>query len=177
MPGGLEGRFLRERIKAQRLQNMQSAMNMTRPTAMLEDAYAMERLQGARSARRNTDAMIPHELKARVLNNEMLDSQLAQAAFKQRYMQEDREAARADRAALRENQTLQNLISLASAGGYQYDNRDALNEVMAQAGLSSQLQERPNPMAAFMPQAAPVDEDAQRKMELLESALKNIGEK
>lgn len=45
MAGGLDGRLQREQLRAMRMQNAQTAMNMGRPTGMLEDLGMLQGLQ------------------------------------------------------------------------------------------------------------------------------------
>ena len=60
MPGGLEGRLLREQIRSQRLQNAQRAMQLAGPLQQLQElALAQDVTQ-----------MFPEQLRAQMLGNE-----------------------------------------------------------------------------------------------------------
>lgn len=45
MPGGLDGRLQREQLRSMRMQNAEQAMNMGRPTGMIQDLGMLQDLQ------------------------------------------------------------------------------------------------------------------------------------
>ena len=70
MPGGLEGRLLREQIKSQRLNNMQQAQSLAGAQQLLQEAGMAESLLGQAQSREQSAQAFPTELQGQQLNNQ-----------------------------------------------------------------------------------------------------------
>lgn len=119
MPGGLEGRLLREQIKAQRLQNAGAAMNLARPAGMIQEGLGLAEMARLQANSRASDAQ-----------TSVLDQERQRMAFQNMNAQDDRSEER-KRAALQ-----QAIMTLQSGGG---DKTNVMNDLLSQLGFTSQV--------------------------------------
>lgn len=113
MPGGLEGRLLRERIRGERLDNAQKAMSMTGMEGILRDRLGMSEL-------RQGDA-----------RTELYNEEAKRMALENRFAGRDRRHAM-------EQDQLRSIIDAIQAGGMS-GNTDVLNEILKRLGVQGQL--------------------------------------